>query len=235
MGLTIHFDLALPASTPDAEVLARLQHLHDFAARHVPLTITPLVTLTRAQIEADLEPRSFEWLLGITDEVMHIGYNLGDDAADTNSLAIAAFGITPGEGCDLAMFALAAPIPSAVAVNVDAPVRIHDWHWAGFCKTQYASNVSDEHFVRCHRMIVAILDEAERLGFELEVRDEGRYWETRSVQVLLTEVSTMNHILARVAGALHDAMPEENGFDAEIFRHPDFEHLEMGRAQADGC
>jgi hypothetical protein len=84
-------------------------------------------------------------------------------------------------------------------------------------------------------MIVAILDEAERLGFELEVRDEGRYWETRSVQVLLTEVSTMNHILARVAGALHDALPEEHAFDAEIFRHPDFEHLEMGRAQADGC
>jgi AbrB family looped-hinge helix DNA binding protein len=61
-------------------------------------------------------------------------------------------------------------------------------------------------------MIIDILDEAERLGFELEVRDKGCYWETRSVQVLLDEVGQMNRLMTPFADvkAMVGEMPREN-------------------------
>ena len=48
-----------------------------------------------------------------------------------------------------------------------------------FCKTQYA-----EEFVQCHLLIIKLLDILKEKGFEVEVVDEGGYWETRDMKVL---------------------------------------------------
>jgi hypothetical protein len=71
-------------------------------------------------------------------------------------------------------------------------------------------------------------DEWEVWSFERMIHiaaDEGQYWETRSTERLLAEVRHSNRIMARLAGALHDANPELE-LEAPIFRDPDFERLE---------
>ncbi len=109
------------------------------------------------------------------------------------------------------------------------------WWFRTFCKRQYASAVSDEHFLTCHRLIVTRLDAAIRLGCAVEVYDEGGYWESRDEQPLLDECAKSNRLIAHVAGQFTDAM-RDAGLDsrelqAEIFKHPDFERLEMGDDQ----
>lgn len=66
------------------------------------------------------------------------------------------------------------------------------WYWQSFCKTQYASAASEEHFLSCHRMVVSLLDEAKRIGFEVAVHCEGSYWDTRDAEQLLAEVRPAN-------------------------------------------
>jgi hypothetical protein len=81
--------------------------------------------------------------------------------------------------------------------------------------------------VRCHTSIVALLDEAVRLGFDVRVFDEGEYWDTRDVATLVGKVDDMNHLIAGLAGALYDKLHPDVGLEAPIFDHPNFEHLEM--------
>ena len=108
--------------------------------------------------------------------------------------------------------------------------RVHGepyvWPWHSTCRTQYASVVSDEHLIHCHTTLVALLEEAIQLGFEVTVRDETHYWETRDTNVLLAEVREMNRIVARIAGAMHDAAGEGVRTEGPIFKHPEFEVLE---------
>lgn len=64
------------------------------------------------------------------------------------------------------------------------------------------------------------------------MRDEGHYWETRDTARLLSEVASMNHLVARFAGAFSDVTKHDPAHDVQmhtpIFHHPRFEHLEMG-------
>lgn len=100
------------------------------------------------------------------------------------------------------------------------------WYWCGSCKTQYASLISEAHFVHCHTTLTSILDHAIALGIDVSVSDEGNYWDTRDVNVLLGEVRRMNHIVAVLAGAVSDAI-EPGAVVAPIFEHREFERIEM--------
>ena len=95
-----------------------------------------------------------------------------------------------------------------------------------YCKTQYASVVSDDHLITCHTALVALLDHAIALGVDVEVLDETGYWESRDSAVLVESVHKMNQLVAKLAGGLSDAM--DGRVEASIFEHPRFEHLEMG-------
>jgi hypothetical protein len=110
------------------------------------------------------------------------------------------------------------------------------WFWSWFCKTQYASVVSDDNLLKCHLGVIELLEEARRLGAEIEVHDETGYWEHRSTERLIREVTRMNGVVAKVAGALHDAMPSPPGshrVEGSIFEHPDFERLETRPLDSD--
>lgn len=152
-----------------------------------------------------------------------------DDAADTidepDRLAAAAFLMHPGRESESALFGLVRPSLCNSTGVADRTGDASNWFWHYCCKTQYASIVSDDHLVRCHLAVVATLEEAQRLGFGVTVRDETHYWETRSTDRLVSEVRNMNRLVARVAGALHDAAPDLHA-EAAIFEHPDFERLE---------
>jgi hypothetical protein len=243
VGLSIHWSLSLPASTPEGDVQAVLAALRNEA---LALPVAKVSRLVRFTEEDFVRPRPNEGFVlprledavdvcgrFVRDHLYResIGLSLEETGTDEyftvnapNALPIVAIGfaIIPGEGSEPAAFGLA---------RLRRTHRSARWSWRAFCKTQYASAASDEHFLKCHKSVVAMLDSAARLGFEIDVEDEGDYYTSRDETRLLESVGSMNHLIAGIAGRVSDAYIEAGGdsqsVQAEIFRHPDFERLEM--------
>jgi len=74
-------------------------------------------------------------------------------------------------------------------------------HWVGgaFTKTQYAKD-----FLRCHLLVIAILDYIKELGFLKEVYDEGEYWETRSIEKLAESINESTTLIMSFLNGLRD-------------------------------
>ena len=227
MGLTIHHELRLPRDTP-AERVADLVNQLQAAATRLPFErVSPVVhTFADGSTEFDKsQPLGgmFMFLASmLLDAKDPITGGWDRDALPEGY----GFGVDPGEGSETTAFGVAW-LPPTDSDFRRIPNEPPTWLFFAHCKTQYASNVSVEHFVRCHTSIVALLDEAVRLGFDVRVSDEGEYWETRDTKLLAGKVDDMNHLIARLAGALHDKLGPDVGLEAPIFDHPDFEHLEM--------
>lgn len=228
MGLHINYQLFLPGDTSDDDALALLESLRAFAATLNVEPMSPVLTFTAQELAGDFREREhgqLDWFLHLLVHGMreHRESARGID----DGLGFAAFLMNPGEGSESATFGFVRPLKGVAAAVDDHPGAYNHWYWRAFCKTQYASNISDDHLVRCHLSIVQVLEEAERLGVRVEVHDETRYWETRSTDVLIREVRNMNRIVARFAGKLDDAIGPEHPTQAPIFEHPEFERLEM--------
>ena len=74
-----------------------------------------------------------------------------------------------------------------------------------FCKTQYAA-----HFVRCHTLVVAMLDIMAELGFDLKVDDEGGFYESRDMKILAKNLDDYNIIVKSIGGMIKAAgWPED--------------------------
>jgi len=214
MGLTLHYELRLPASTSSDDVGQVLAALH---ARAASLPFARVTDLTgpssrgNGAIEAWLE---FFGLL--------IAEPYDDDSPRMPGDIETAQGflVDPGEGCEPATFAFMR--------RADEAGGHQEWFWRCFCKTQYASIVSDQHFVTCHTALVSLLDRAIELGIDVVVHDETPYWETRDEKQLVAELHRMNHLMAAFAGEISDALGPAHDVQASIFAHPRFERLEMG-------
>ncbi|MEO5816315.1 MAG: hypothetical protein ABIT20_13650 [Gemmatimonadaceae bacterium] len=185
--------------------------------------------------DEEWEGGTVPWHIHIcTDVIRTCRDGVIDDIEDRDGLATAAFIVYPGEGSESLTLGLLSPLltepPEKRDYVRDTDIWRH-WYWQGFCKTQYASTISEEHFLFCHRMAIDLLDEAKRIGFEVTVHDEGQYWETRDADLLLAEVRRSNVMIAHLAGALHDAIAPEHSVQAEIFAHPELEHLEMEQVE----
>ena len=59
--------------------------------------------------------------------------------------------------------------------------------------------------------VVALLDEAQRLGILGKVSDEDDFWETRSLERLTKEIGDQSAMLAGFLGMLKDAMGQTPG------------------------
>jgi hypothetical protein len=228
MGLTIHYELRLAGGTTEEVALQMLERLRSYADTLGVAVVTPVLHLAGAQLDDDcLEHGSVEWLLHIfTDGVRRSRDGVTGEIAEPHRLVTAGFVMSIGEGAEAGSFGLVRPLLTQQPTNVEPSDAWKDWSWHCFCKTQYASAVSDEHFVQCHLRVIRMLDEAQRIGFGVTVHDEGSYWETRSTRRLLFELQKMNRIVAHFAGALYDAISPEHSVEAAIFEHPDFERLE---------
>jgi hypothetical protein len=227
MGLTIHYHLGLPASTPRTVVSERVEQLRTAATRLPFEKVGAMIALDAGESLGDMRdpPDSLEF-------AFRLWASHGPDPDDPElggfgDIMPEAIGFTvlPGDHCE------PAPLGLAWAPPRDDDWRVirgqpWTWQWDAACKTQYASIVSADHFVRCHMSIVALLDEAVKLGFAVTVHDEGGYWESRDTDRLLTEVERMNRVVAGLAGAVHDAIGKQHRVVGAIFEHPDFERLE---------
>jgi hypothetical protein len=227
VGLHLCFELALPRDTPAANVAEQVRLLHEKAAQLPFAEVTPLLRVSAADTLGDVNvfDCSLEDFFRLCTHIrLDQRVETTDNRIDHLPDAVG-FAVHPGRGCEAATFGLAWVPPKGEDGN-----RLHGepyiWHWHTACKTQYASVVSDEHLIHCHTTLVALLDEAITLGFEVTVRDETHYWETRDTNRLVAEVQEMNRVVARIAGALHDAMGDKARTEGAIFKHPRFEELE---------
>jgi hypothetical protein len=248
MGLTIHYSLASSARSPGRvrELLGQLRS----RALDLPLErVSELVELSGAECDLDALPRDHphRWLLIQAGQYVDCTARGGG----TYSLRVMpthviAFETVPGPGCEPANFGLCR-YPATVSFQEEEqyvcgqgfvrPRRrlrtgLDGWRWSSFCKTQYASHPDCggvENFLRCHLVVIKLLDIAQSLGILLDISDEGDFWTKRDVPALAREVGEWNQMIAAFAGRMKDWFGSD--CKAPITDFPDFEHLEAkGRA-----
>jgi hypothetical protein len=232
MGLTVHYSLKAETSSIKRahQLLSQLRQ----RALDLPFkTVGPLVELRGDACDFEHQPQDspHRWLLvqaGRSVEHGRYSYNIPPRH-------LIAFETHPGGGCEPANFGLCL-YPATIAV-VDGDVLPHrqrrlrtglsGWSWRSFCKTQYASNPDCggvENFLRCHLLVIRLLEEARNLGILQSVSDEGEYWEKRDIKALAQEVGEWNQQIAALAGKLKDLMGP--ALQAPVLDYPNYEHLE---------
>lgn len=242
MGLHLCYELSLPVGVPEDVVAARVAKLRECMLELPFDAVSELIRLTEREL-AEL-PRLSGLAFQRLEDVAHITACFTHEELYARTIGLAqnewyqplrlppgvttvayGFGIAVGRGSE----------PAALGVaRLSWPSgEPSPWWWHCCCKTQYASVHGDDHLLHCHRTLVAALETAQSLGFGIEVRDETGYWESRDPRQLVRAVAHMNGLVARLAGkftdAVRDAGADSHGIQGEIFKHPDFERLEMGQ------
>jgi hypothetical protein len=105
-----------------------------------------------------------------------------------------AFTTEPGDGCESASFGLGLFPRQILVDHPDQPGRMVNvrtgatgWRWSAFCKTQYAAHSPHGgviHFLRCHLLVIRLLDLAQELGIWANVNDESGFWRDRDPAAL---------------------------------------------------
>jgi hypothetical protein len=134
--------------------------------------------------------------------------------------------ILPGAGCETVRLGLC-QYPRQVLLRdgfVSTGIK-GGWRLQSFCKTQYAGEHGWDNFLKCHRLVISLLDFWRGLGVRVTVNDEGHFWGTRSVARLRCQFDSYNGLVAAMGGMLKDA---GNGLSVEspIFDYQNFERLE---------
>lgn len=251
MGLTIHYQLSLDASLSIREVKAKLEALRqaclDLPFAEVSKKMWDVKKCHFEDYRNDEENADLFWALiqsqanahyaVVYDEV--IQSKEGERLDGTNySVGVTpkrfvGFMAWPGEGCEPANVGMRI-LPKSHTVkskdvfgrDIKGRLKIPEayyWSWSSFCKTQYALNVSPEHFLQCHLTVIRMLDKSKELGFGVEVSDEGEYWEKRDIQLLLKNADENLSMIAAFAGALKDKI----ALEAPVLDNKQFERLEM--------
>ncbi|HEY9849729.1 MAG TPA: hypothetical protein V6D28_09745 [Leptolyngbyaceae cyanobacterium] len=220
MGLTIHYKFKLDSASPE-QVRKKIIALRKVALELPFEKVGDLVELQGEECKFDKEnvddPNIFLKIRALKPITIAL-----DRFSASDPTYLIAFDTSVGKGSETAAFGLAAH---------STPSEVNDWTWTGFCKTQYASNPEYggiENFLKCHLTIVKMLEVAERLGILDDVGDEGEYWETRNIEVLVSKVEQMNTLVAAVTGKISDYFKEreQRKTYSPIFDFPNFEYLE---------
>jgi hypothetical protein len=239
MGLTIHYQLA---ATGDEAYARKLVEQLRQAALDLPLQhVGDLVEFRAEQCDyrkrADDDP--YRWLLiqarsdiplPVTPAERRRGIRRDMEVVPRHVIA---FETEPDDGCEPANFGLC-QYPREVSHPQFGKLKtkLEGWSWHSFCKTHYASDPRCgglPNFLRCHLGVVALLDDAKKLGILSNVDDEGAFWATRSLDRLTKEIGEQSAMLAGFLGVLKDAIgqaPGAGAVEAPIADYPDFEHLE---------
>ncbi len=240
MGLTIHYQLATTGDKAHARTL--VQQLRQ-AALDLPFEhVGEIVEFRGDQCDWNRRAKDdpYRWLL--IQAGTHIALPVSPSEKrrgvtremDVLPSHVIAFETEPGDGCEQANFGLC-QFPGEVSHPEYGKLqtKLKGWSWHSFCKTHYASDPRCgglPNFLRCHLGLVALLDEAKRLGCLGKVSDEGEFWATRSLDRLTKEIGEQSAMLASVFGALKDVVGRASGgaggVEAPIAGFPNFEHLE---------
>lgn len=155
--------------------------------------------------------------------------------------------VTELNGCDPAYFGLA-----QYPVRVDEETEFRELAFNTYLEGKYAFWCKVEtifaslpqfggwkNFLMQHKTVIAMLEQVEMLGVELDVWDQGRYWETTSDDLLRKELEKSTAIVAATMGELKDAIERDDPQAGKrtkkgrklrevnpLLQHPQFEHLE---------
>ncbi|MEW5933984.1 MAG: hypothetical protein AB1816_10405 [Bacillota bacterium] len=220
MGLSVYYWLRLAEGDPGA-ALGRLRQ----AALDLPVDAVGEVLHLRGEAcswrNAE-EKDPLWWVLLQSRKSVQAGPGRW---LDVEPVELHVFQVVLGSGCEPAVFGLAR-YPEFLEVAGER-VSVPDagvWTWVGRVKTQYASNVSLDHFLRCHTAVCRILVEAERQGILEDVHDEGGFWGTWDLDVLVRELREWNLLLASMAEGLREC---GMGQGAAIAEHPEYPVLRL--------
>ncbi|MCX6896787.1 MAG: hypothetical protein NTZ16_15110 [Verrucomicrobia bacterium] len=225
MGLTIHYKLKHAGNETAARRL--IEQLHQ-AAQDLPFKeVQDIVDLTGEACKFDNHDKEspLRWLLIQADASLKLDEHSWLGVPPTR---IIAFETWPGEGCEAANFGLCQYPATIEHQGKIIRTKMSGWRWSSFCKTQYASDPACggvENFLRCHLLVVALLDKAKELGCLDEAYDEGKFWENRDVKALVPEIESWNGMIAAFAGQLKDTLGE--GVESPITNYSNFEQLEL--------
>ena len=227
MGATIHWTLRAPKSAAIADASTSLGALRqsclDLPFEHV----TDMVCFEAAEIARRLKVRAdpYRWfLLQSAASVRLTSGDAGEVWGSVNPVALVGFTALAGEKCE-PMNCFLARYPEEVVIDRQS-VRpgIAGWRGSSFAKTQYASTVTVQHFLKCHLTITAALDAAMAVGLVDSVVDETGFQEDRDLGKLVATLATWNTCIAGIVGSLEVAIGE--AVQAPIKGHSEFERLE---------
>jgi hypothetical protein len=250
MGLTIHYSLKLPARILAPDIRQKLGSLRQVCLDLPFKEVGELREFNGEECDFEKQDREdpMRWFLIQSDTTVHFKYDRTGkpvrvdgwrDGSHGRSILpdhIVGFSTWPGEGCEeanigLCRFPRTTSIPNR-STGKEHRVAVGDgaWRWQSFCKTQYANSPECgglENFLRCHLTVVAMLDAAKKMGFEVDCNDEGGYWQKRDIRALVKEIGQWDAFIAGFAGALKDAS-EQAGLSlaSPITERMDFERLE---------
>lgn len=240
MGLTIQY--TLKAKGGPARALRLVHALRQFAATLPFQELGEVVDLSGSDCDADRRAAAdpHHWLLLQAGESILVPpaertrhRPQMQESCRVAPLRVIGFSAWAGEGCEEANFGLCRfPATFTASDGRERPTGLAAWHWSSFCKTQYASDPrlgGVVHFLRCHLSVIAVLDEARRLGCLTEVDDDGGFWQERKVASLAEQVGRSNEWVAALTGSLNDAAG--SGVTAPITEYPNFERLEHAGQQ----
>jgi hypothetical protein len=188
--------------------------------------VTELLHFGETEITRRLEDRAdpFRWFLVQASAHSPIDPDKPDDGmVSVDPVEIVGFTAFAGDECE-PMNCFLARYPDHA---VDSPVvwpDVQGWRGSAFAKTQYASSVAAQHFLKCHLTITAALDAAKRAGLLESVLDEGEYWNDRDAKKLLKNVGRWNTMMAGFVGSLE--LATGSSLPAPIKKNPEFERLE---------
>jgi hypothetical protein len=235
MGLTIHY--SLKSNGKERFVRAKLEKLRQIALDLPFSMVSDMIDLQGDQADfnklGDDDPN--RWMLiqasqSVTDPL---------DERFSYSLApshVIAFETVPGDGSEPANFGLCL-YPKTMEVGDirtrTIPTGLKGWTWRSFCKTQYANDPACggvKNFLKCHLLVIRMIDEAKKLKLLADASDEGNFLEKRDLEALVKEIGEWDAMIAGFAGGLKDAL----GGDVQTAMdgRQDFEHLEAaGQAE----
>jgi hypothetical protein len=225
MGLTIHYHLKHAGDEKSARTL--IGQLYS-AAQDLPFKeLQDIVDLQGEACKFDnYEKESpLRWLLIQAEATLTLDEHSWLGVPPTR---IIAFETWPGEGCEAANFGLCQYPATIEQQGKRIRTKMNGWRWRSFCKTQYASDPACggiENFLRCHLLVVALLDRAKALGCLDSVSDESHFWDNRDVMALVPEIESWNSLIAAFAGQLKDVVGD--GVVAPITQYSNFEQLEL--------
>jgi hypothetical protein len=97
------------------------------------------------------------------------------------------WGLWAGEGCE--------------STDIEFFKKRTYWRCQGFTKTQYATSI-----IRCHLLVIDVLDLFKQEGFIVKVNDDGEYWKTRDLEVLAQNINEYTGMLQAIGGVLKEAV-----------------------------
>jgi len=189
MGLTIHYKLSVKKKISSAAARGLVER----AARHAKeIGCAEVGEIIR--VEPDFPFTSLFVRAGKAEDCC-----FGDVPARDGWLV----DVCPGNGCESVLLALC-QYPREIPFRGEtlATGYTGGWLFHGHCKTQFAAEHGWEHFLRCHKAVVTILEFCQQIGFAMEVTDEGGYWETRSEEKLCSALRRYDGFVAAVGGML---------------------------------